>query len=388
MADYDANEQGSFLIEATPLTIEAPTPTPTARRKKLLLGLGAALAAIGGGYWILTDGDHVATDNAYVNADSAQVTPMVSAPVAAVAVVNTQAVMRGDILLRLDDTDAKLALARAEAEWQRVRRQFGQAVATSGALGAQVAASDADISRARAQVEIATSALAKAKVDLNRRARLADSGAVSGEELTMVRNAYAAAQGSLEQARAGLAQATAARAAAIGSRAANDALIAGSSVDTHPDVAAAKAKLDQARVDLARTIIRAPIDGVVTNRQVQVGQRVAPGTPVMTIVPVSAAYVDANFKEGQLGRVKPGQPVELTSDLYGSKVVYHGRVAGFSGGTGSAFSLIPAQNATGNWIKVVQRVPVRVTLDPKELAAHPLRVGLSMEAEIDVSGKE
>jgi membrane fusion protein (multidrug efflux system) len=135
-------------------------------------------------------------------------------------------------------------------------------------------------------------------------------------------------------------------------------------------------------------VIRAPVDGIVTNRQVQVGQRIAAGTPVMTVVPVGSVYVDANFKEGQLARVRPGQKVELTSDLYGKDVVFHGRVAGFSGGTGAAFALIPAQNATGNWIKVVQRLPVRVTLDPRELAKHPLRVGLSMEAEIDVSGSQ
>ena len=145
-------------------------------------------------------------------------------------------------------------------------------------------------------------------------------------------------------------------------------------------------KLDQARLDLDRTIIRAPIDGVVTNRQVQVGQRIAAGSPVMTIVPVGSVYVDANFKEGQLQKVRPGQPVELVSDLYGGDVVFHGRVTGFSGGTGSAFALIPAQNATGNWIKVVQRLPVRIQLDPRELSAHPLRVGLSMEAKVDVSG--
>ncbi len=149
----------------------------------------------------------------------------------------------------------------------------------------------------------------------------------------------------------------------------------------------AKAALDQARLDLERTVIRSPVDGVVTNRQVQVGQRVAAGTSVMTIVPVGAVYVDANFKEGQLARVRPGQRAELTSDLYGSKTVFHGRVIGFAGGTGSAFALIPAQNATGNWIKVVQRLPVRIALDPAELAAHPLRVGLSMDATVDVSAK-
>ena len=385
MADYDPNEPGAFAIDAELRPVQ--TIDKTAKRKKLFLALGAAVAVIGGGYALLSDGDHVTTDNAYVNADVAQVTPLVAGPVSSVAVVNTQTVKRGDILIRLDDTDARIALAKAEAEWQRVRRQYGQVIANGDALSAQVRAGDAEVGRARAQLDIATAAFAKAKIDLDRRQHLADSGAVSGEELTIVRNAYAAAQGNLAQARAGLAQANAARASAEGSHAANDALVAGTTIDSNPDVAAAKAKLDQARVDLARTVIRAPIDGVVTNRQVQIGQRVAPGNPVMTIVPVRTVYVDANFKEGQLGRVRPGQPVELTSDLYGSKVVYHGKVAGFSGGTGSAFSLIPAQNATGNWIKVVQRLPVRVTLDPREVAVNPLRVGLSMEASVDVSGK-
>jgi len=385
MADYDPNEPGAFAIDAELRPVQ--TIDKTAKRKKLFLALGAAVAVIGGGYALLSDGDHVTTDNAYVNADVAQVTPLVTGPVSSVAVVNTQTVKRGDILVRLDDTDARIALAKVEAEWQRVRRQYGQVIANGDALSAQVRAGDAEVGRARAQLDIATAAFAKAKIDLDRRQQLADSGAVSGEELTIVRNAYAAAQGNLAQARAGLAQANAARASAEGSHAANDALVAGTTIDSNPDVAAAKAKLDQARLDLTRTVIRAPIDGVVTNRQVQIGQRVAPGNPVMTIVPVRTVYVDANFKEGQLGRVRPGQPVELTSDLYGSNVVYHGKVAGFSGGTGSAFSLIPAQNATGNWIKVVQRLPVRVTLDPRELAANPLRVGLSMEASVDVSGK-
>ena len=385
MADYDPNEPGAFAIDAELRPVQ--TIDKTAKRKKLFLALGAAVAVIGGGYALLSDGDHVTTDNAYVNADVAQVTPLVAGPVSSVAVVNTQTVKRGDILIRLDDTDARIALAKAEAEWQRVRRQYGQVIANGDALSAQVRAGDAEVGRARAQLDIATAAFAKAKIDLDRRQQLADSGAVSGEELTIVRNAYAAAQGNLAQARAGLAQANAARASAEGSHAANDALVAGTTIDSNPDVAAAKAKLDQARLDLTRTVIRAPIDGVVTNRQVQIGQRVAPGNPVMTIVPVRTVYVDANFKEGQLGRVRPGQPVELTSDLYGSNVVYHGKVAGFSGGTGSAFSLIPAQNATGNWIKVVQRLPVRVTLDPREVAANPLRVGLSMEASVDVSNK-
>jgi len=356
------------------------------KRNKALLGVTGAITLLGGGWYFFHDAGHVSTDNAYVSADSAQVTPLVSAAVAEVRVVNTQLVRKGQILLRLDDSDARLAVAKAEAEYFKVRRQFSQTAANSGSLAAQVNARDADIGQARAQLTSAQASFDKARVDLARRQELASSGAVSGEELTNAKNAFSTAQANLALARAGIAQAAATKGAARESWAANEALIAGSTIDTSPEVAAAKAKLDQARLDLQRTVIRAPIDGVVTNRQVQVGQRIAAGSPVMTIVPVGSVYVDANFKEGQLKRVMPGQEVELVSDLYGSDVVYHGRVAGFSGGTGSAFALIPAQNATGNWIKVVQRLPVRIALDPKELAKHPLRVGLSMEAEIDVSG--
>jgi membrane fusion protein (multidrug efflux system) len=375
-----------------PVVVEDAKPIVAAARKKkrlkVLLALAAAKVVIGGSFYLLHDGGHVVTDNAYVNADSAQVTPLVSAAVTDVLVVNTQVVRKGQILLRLDDSDARLALARAEAEYLKARRQFAQTAATSGSLAAQVGARNADIRQARAQLASAEASFGKARIDLARRSELAGSGAVSGEELTNAKNAFATAQANLALARAALSQTAATSNAARESLAANQALIAGSTADTSPDVAAAKAKLDQARLDLERTVIRAPIDGVVTNRQVQVGQRISAGSPVMTIVPVGSVYVDANFKEGQLTRVRPGQKVELVSDLYGGDVVFHGRVTGFSGGTGSAFSLIPAQNATGNWIKVVQRLPVRVQLDPMELATHPLRVGLSMEAKIDVSGAE
>ncbi len=165
--------------------------------------------------------------------------------------------------------------------------------------------------------------------------------------------------------------------------AAQDEMIKGVSVDTHPETVASRAALNKARLDLSRTVIRAPIDGIVDQRKAQVGQSVQPGQSLMTVAPIAQAYVDANFKEGQLGEVHVGQSVELTSDLYGGKLVFHGKVAGMGGGTGAAFAVIPAQNATGNWIKVVQRVPVRITLDPREMAAHPLRVGLSMTATID-----
>ena len=389
MADRDPKELHEAQHFETVVAVDAPKVPELDKRKKrmkILAALVAAKVVIGAGWWLLSDGDHVATDNAYVNADSAQVTALVSGPVRSVEVVNTQTVRRGQILFRLDDSDARLALAKAEADYLKARKQFGQISATSGSLAAQVGARDADIGQAQAQLASAGANLEKARVDLRRRSELVDSGAVSKDELTVAQNAYATAQANVAQARAAVSQASASRGAARESWAANEALVAGTSVDTSPDVAAARARLDQARLDLERTVIRAPIDGVVTNRQIQVGQRVAAGSAVMTIVPVASTYVDANFKEGQLARVRPGQPVELKSDLYGGDVVYHGRVVGFSGGTGSAFALIPAQNATGNWIKVVQRVPVRIALDPKELVRHPLRVGLSMDAEIDVSG--
>jgi membrane fusion protein (multidrug efflux system) len=390
MAERDPQETltaQSRPVEPTPTEAAAVASSADPRRKKVMLGLGAAFLLAAGGWYMFHDTGEVSTDNAYVGADSAQVTPLVSAAVVAVPVVNTQFVHKGDILLRLDDSDARLAFEKAQAAYLKARREFSQSTATSGSLAAQVGARNADIGQAQAQLVAAQSAVDKAKADLDRRERLAGDGFVSKEELTSYRNAYVSAVSSARVAQAAIAQAQASRGAAQQSYAANEALVQGTSVDSNPDVAAAKAALDQARLDLERTVIRAPIDGVVTNRQVQVGQRIAAGNAVMTIVPVGSVYVDANFKEGQLERVRPGQPVTLTSDLYGSGVKFHGRVVGFAGGTGSAFALIPAQNATGNWIKVVQRLPVRVALEPKELAAHPLRVGLSMEATIDVFGK-
>ncbi|MCW2349089.1 HlyD family efflux transporter periplasmic adaptor subunit [Sphingobium sp. B12D2B] len=358
------------------------------RRKTALLAIAGAvlLAGIGYGGWYAAIGSHyVETDNAYVGADTAQITPMVGGQVAAVLKTDTDSVKAGDILVRLDDRDAQIALATAQAELAKARRQFGQASATSNALSDQVLARGADIRSTQAQLVAAQASFEKAQVDYSRRKALSANGAVSGDELTAATNALASARAALEQAKAAMAQANASRGVAAGNLAANDALIQGSTVETNPDVLAAKAKVRQAELDLERTVIRAPIDGVIANRTVQVGQRIAPGATVMRVVPVGQVYVDANFKESQLTKVKPGQPVTLVSDLYGSNVEYHGRVVGFSGGTGSAFALIPAQNATGNWIKVVQRLPVRVALDAKELAAHPLRVGLSMTAEVDTS---
>ena len=360
------------------------------QRKKWLLRLALAVLVIGAIYalWYLLVGrNYVSTDNAYVNAEIAQVTPLISAQATEVRVTDTQAVKRGDILVRLDPTNARIAVAQAEADLAEARRRFRQTAATSTSLSAQVQARGADIAQANAQLAAAQADYDKARIDLQRREALSPEGAVSGEEVTSARKAFAAARAGLEQARAGVATARATQGAAAGELAANDALVSGSTIETDPAVLAAKAKLENARLDLGRTIIRAPIDGVVTRRQVQVGQRVAQGNPIMSIVPLAQVYVDANFKERQLRQVRIGMPATVIADIYGGDVVYHGKIMGFSGGTGSSLALIPAQNATGNWIKVVQRLPVRIALDPRELAAHPLRVGLSTEVEIDLSRK-
>ena len=381
------------MADADPARPEEDAAAAAARRQAqrrtwltrfaILLGI----VALGWTVWYLLIGrNHVSTDNAYVNAEMAQVTPLVSAAVTRVAVNDTQAVKQGDVLVELDPADARIAVAQAEADLVAARRRFDQTVATSQALSAQVTGRGADILQARARLASAQADFDKAQVDLQRRQKLASSGAVSGDELTAATNAFAAARAALAQAQAAIAAGESARGAARGELAANDALVHGSTERTDPAVLAAQAKLDAARLALARTVIRAPVSGIVTKRQVQVGQQVTQGVPMMAIVPVDRVYVDANFKERQLARVRIGMPATVVADLYGGSVEYHGHVAGLAGGTGASMAMIPAQNATGNWIKVVQRLPVRIALDPKELADHPLRVGLSTEVEIDLSG--
>ncbi len=355
--------------------VAAPQPAiPARKRQSLFLALAGGVALAGGGFWTYQTAvaaKHVATDNAYVDAESAQVTALTSGPVAQVRVVDTQVVRKGDILVVLDDTDRRLELQQAISALGQIERRVRAYQANSGALGGEVAAREADLVRVKAELQ-------RAQAEYDRRKPLAGTGAVSGEELTSVKTALDAAQAAFVQAQANVR-------AAQGARDANDVLIEGLPLEQNPEVTAARQRAQQAQVALSRTVVRAPVDGVVTKRTVQVGQMVQPGTMMMTVVPVQEAYVNANFKEVQLAKVRPGQPAELTSDLYGKKVVYHGRVVGFSGGTGAAMAIVPAQNATGNWIKVVQRLPVRIALDPKELAAHPLKVGLSMDVDIDVS---
>ncbi|TPW33375.1 HlyD family efflux transporter periplasmic adaptor subunit [Martelella alba] len=370
------------LSEAQAMEAAAPKRS---RRGPAFAGLLIVVVACAGGfaaYDRFYASEHVSTDNAYVGAETAEITPLVAAPVAEVLVSDAEHVKKGDVLVRLDDTDAKLQLAMAEANYQSAIRRVQGYQARDRALQAQTAAQEAGLDKAKASLEAAEAGYDKARIDYERRKDLVERGSVSGDELTASETAMKTAKADLAAAKAGLAVAAASIDASVGNEKVNATLIEGTGVDDNPEVLAAKAARDQAKVNLDRTVIQAPVDGIVSERSVQIGERVQPGQRIMVVVPVNDVYVDANFKEIQLRDVKPGQQVTLHADLYGSDVTYDGTVVGFTGGTGSAFSVVPAQNATGNWIKVVQRLPVRIALEPQQLTEHPLAVGLSMNVDI------
>jgi membrane fusion protein (multidrug efflux system) len=366
----------------------APKTAANATRRRLftILGIvvvvGAVLFFL---YWLLVGSRQVSTDDAYVNADTAQVTALVSGAITSAPAGETRQVQKGQVLATIDPTDFQLAVDQAQAELGQAERKVRGYQANSRALAAQAAAKTTDIGRAEAQLQAARSDLSRAEVEYGRRKGLAATGAVSADELTAADNQLQAARAGLATAQSGVSQARANATAAGEQQAVAATLIEGAGVNDNPEVAMARAKLAQAQLDLSRTVIRAPVAGLVTRKAIQIGQRVQAGSALMQVVPVQTAFVDANFKEVQLRKIRIGAPVTLTSDLYGGGVKFHGRVVGVAGGSGASFALIPAQNATGNWIKVVQRVPVRVSLDPRELADHPLRVGLTMSAEVDTS---
>ena len=369
-------------------TAAAPARPDNGRRNQLFTILGAVIvvaAVVYFLYWLLGASHHVGTDDAYINADVALVTPQVAGSIIAAPITDTKPVKKGDVLVVIDPADYKIALAQAKATLDQTTRQVQGDFANNDAQTAMTAAREADVQRAQAQLSSAKSDEARAVTDLNRRKALAPAGAVSGDELTSAEDKYNQAHEAVAAAQAAVLTAQANKTAAIGQQKVANALITGASVNDNPQVAAAQAKVDQAQLDLDRTTVRAPFDGVIAKNNIEVGQRVPVGADLMTVVPIESAYVNANFKEGQLRHVHIGQPVVLTSDLYGKGVKFHGKVVGVSGGTGAAFAIIPAQNATGNWIKVVQRLPVRIALDPEELSQHPLRVGLSMDVDIDTS---
>jgi len=349
-----------------------PAPVIPPRRRGhvlLILVLLLLVAAAGFGAWWWTVLRHLeSTDNAYVQAPLVQIGARIDGTVREVAVDDTDAVRAGQLLVRLDDTDARLSVQRASAALAQAVREVRVLQAQDGSFDAQVKARRADVERMRAE-------LARAEDLAARRAALQATGAISDEDIRQ-------AQATRDAARSALAAAQSAQAAAEQQALANLALSDGMRIDSHPGVQRAATALREALLALRRTEIRAPLAGQVARRTVQVGQRVAAGAPLMAVIPLDQVWVDANFKEVQLRRMRVGQPVTLTADAYGSKVEYRGRVAGLGAGTGAAFALLPAQNATGNWIKVVQRLPVRIELERPLPAGHPLRVGLSMHATV------
>ncbi len=333
-------------------------PEANRRRRRLwLTGLGAVVvvaAVVYGLYWLLYARHFVGTDDAYVSGDIVAITSREAGTVVALHADNTQSVRRGQLLVELDPVKADVAMRAAEAELARsiraVRGKFSK------------------VSELRAQLAAARVNLAQAKSDYSRRGEAGN--AVSHEELAHARDAVTAAAASVQATESALGEALAS--------------VQGTSVATNPDVLAAIAALRQASIVQAHMRLRAPVAGVVAQRTVQLGQQIAPGTPLMAVVPLDAVWVDANFKEGQLRDMRVGQPVTVTADLYGGGVTYHGRIVGLGAGSGSAFALLPPQNASGNWIKIVQRAPVRIALDPKELRDHPLRLGFSVDVSADV----
>jgi membrane fusion protein (multidrug efflux system) len=333
------------------------------KRRAVLAGITAVFLLAGAGYgaWhLLVGSKHIETDNAYVGGNLVNVSSQVAGSVVEIRGDETQLVQAGSELVRLDPADAEVALAQAEARLGAAVRQQRERY-----MG---------VAQYEAQVEQRRVALKTAQDDLARRLPLAGESIVSGEDVAHARQAVLDARAAVEVA---IRQLAAARAG-----------VSGVAPGEHPNVLAARADYMAAWLAARRNTIAAPVTGYVAKRSVQVGSRIAPGAPLLSVVPLDQLWVDANFKESELRDIRIGQPATIEADIYGDKVVYHGKVVGLGAGTGSAFSLLPAQNATGNWIKVVQRVPVRISLDPKELQAHPLRVGLSTTVEVDISKRE
>src|SRR5271154_3676410 len=349
--------------------MSSPAPNDTSREIKAassgrtrrvgLAGLGAVVALCGLGYlgyWLFDGRYYESTDDAYVNGDVVQITNEVPGTVIALNVDDTQPVQAGQPLLELDPADAKIALANAEADLARAVRQVRGLFAQGKEL--------------HAQIEQREQAARTADDDLKRRGGLIADGAISAEELSHARDSVTTTHANVSAAQQQLSQTV--------------AQIDGTTIADHPQVLAAAAAVRNAALALHRTSLTAPVSGEIAKRSVQVGQRVAAGTPLLAVVPLENVWVDANFKEGQLERMRAGQPVTLRTDLYGRQVTYHGHLAGIAAGSGNAFALLPSQKASGNWIKIVQRVPVRILLVPEELRAHPLRIGLSASVRVDL----
>ena len=343
-------------------TPAAPPPRKTSRGMMLrVLAIVVLLAVIGWALWYFLDGRwYEGTDDAYVNGNVVQITPQVPGTVVSIGADDGDLVHAGDVLVQLDPSDAEVALAGAKADLANtVRKVRGLYSSVSGA--------QADVAARKTAVD-------KARADYHRRVALAKSGAISTEELAHASDALTTAESALITAQQQYQT--------------SKVLVDDTVVASHPDVQAAAAHLRAAFLDDARATLVAPVDGYVAKRSVQVGQRVLPGAALMAVVPLHGVWVDANFKETQLTGMRIGQPVTIESDVYGGKVEYKGKVQSLGVGTGSAFSLLPAQNATGNWIKIVQRIPVRIVFDdPRQLDQHPLRLGMSLTVDVNMHDK-
>ena len=334
--------------------------SPQSRKRRIgfmILGAVIVIAALGYAVMRFLAPPSEETDDAYVGGNVVSITTREGGTVTALHADNTQQVTRGAPLIDLDPATQDVALASAEADLGRAVRAFRS--------------SRSSVDEASAEIVQAQANLDKAVNDLTRRKGAARDGAVSGEEVSHAADAVTTARAALNLAQAKRAQAASS--------------IAGTDVSDNPAVLAAIAAVRRAAISRAYMSISSPVSGVVAQRTVQLGQRVAPGTPLMAVVPLDSLWVDANFRETQLEHLRVGQPVKIKADVYGGDVTFHGKVLGLGAGSGSAFSLLPPQNASGNWIKIVQRVPVRIALDPRELAKNPLRVGLSVKATVDTS---
>jgi membrane fusion protein (multidrug efflux system) len=343
----------------------SPTPgnaedTSNPRKRKVMLVVLAILVILAGigvwGYHQFYGRWNESTDDAYVNGNVVEITPLVTGTVVSIGADDGDLVHEGQVLINFDPNDAEIGLQNAQAQLARTVRQVRGLYSNVDGMKAQVNAQQADVQ--------------KAQDNFNRRKNLAAGGAISQEELSHARDDLTSAQNALANARQQLKT--------------TSALVDDTVVSSHPDVMAAAAQLRQAYLNNSRSTLIAPVTGYVAKRSVQLGQRVQPGTALMAVIPLDQLWIDANFKETQLRDMRIGQPVDIEADLYGSSVKYSGTIDSLGAGTGSAFALLPAQNATGNWIKIVQRVPVRIHINPEELAKHPLRVGLSTQVDVNL----
>ena len=352
-----------MTTELNPNT-SAPAPAKASKRRKALL-LVLMVVVLGGIAWmlwyLLVARWHESTDDAYVQGNVVSITPQITGTVVSIGADDGMKVSSGQVLVQLDPNDANVAYQQAVANLAGTVRQVRGLYST-------VAAGQAELNAGQLAVQ-------KAREDVQRRAGLVASGAVSAEELSHARDTLAVAEATVASSRGQLSRSNAL---------VDSTVTGGGTLSAQPQVQAAAAQLRAAYLNLQRAAIVAPVSGYIAKRSVQLGQRVQPGMAMMTVIPLEQAWVDANFKETQLAKMRLGQPVELTSDVYGGDVTFNGRLASLGLGTGSAFSLLPAQNASGNWIKIVQRVPVRIQLDPRQLAAHPLRLGMSMSVDVAV----